>query len=145
MTITTSGNARGSAHATYRITGHHTTSDPEGLGTDGGDAARIDGPSLTASWGAEDNLWITGGGYELASTTITAFPTSYTLSNVQDRWNDANGQGVAIAARELNTATTNPAVFTPGTTSVSVGFTIVIRPAAVGGGTQRRASPLFFQ
>ncbi len=132
-TITvTSTNSEKSASVSYRITGHHTVTDPESA-TAGGTTANPDPPVLNpAGWGTEDTLWIVLYGWD-GGRINDAYPASYTLSQVTDRNNAADGCGLAIAGQNINAASENPGTGTINTSDQWVASTLAIRPAAGGG------------
>ena len=137
ITVTTSGGALTSAFTTYRITGHHTTSDPEGtIITD--TSGNQDPPSHTASWGAEDNLWFASAHWDNGDREVIGYSTNYTNGR-HDRLSDlAANAALASARRELNTATENP-----GGIDVEFGVnatvaTLVIRPASGAAAVRRK-------
>ncbi len=63
-----------SAHVSYRITGHHATTDPEGASFAGQVKTNApDPPNLDpGSWGAEDTLWLVGIGVDKSSTYVAS-------------------------------------------------------------------------
>lgn len=110
----------------YRITGWHGTTPPEMPAGATGNDTNPNPPSLTASWGAADNLWLAVMACAPGSVTVSAYPSSYT--NGQD---DGSGTFmVASARRELNTATENPGAFTANST-LWVAQTVVVRPVSI--------------
>ncbi len=122
-----------SAHVSYRINAWHGTTPPE-VDIAGANTANPDPPSVTASWGSDDNLWIAGTGYNDGRTVVTAYPTDY-VSNQLNPAVGAGGTGVGVATDEVATNTEDPATFTIDNGEVQTAFTIVVRPAAaVGGG-----------
>lgn len=145
ITVTTSG-ATLSIHRTYRITGHHTTTDPEAGTVASGSSLNPDPPSLSPSWGAEDTLWFSVAAYHTFDTrTLTAFPTSYT-DTFDDRQSD-DGPAIGSCRRELNAASEDPGTFTisgAGTPAWKAN-TIAIRPAAAAATTPPRRPPVVWQ
>lgn len=57
----TTNNSGFSTHNSYRITGHYAAGVPEATATAGGPNQNPNPPSESASWGADDNLWLAGG------------------------------------------------------------------------------------
>lgn len=119
----------------YRISGWYG-SDTNGLSTSSSTpTATSDPPSVTASWGSDDNLFITFHCAFDDDANATAAPTNY--SNLQ---NQISGGGVGLSAsaasaeRQLAASSDDPGVFTldaaPG---VYYTGTMVIRPATAGG------------
>lgn len=82
--------------------------------------------SVTASWGADDNLFIACGGCS-SGTTVTGYP--YADNNQYFATGALGGDGtVAICSDELTTASSDPSAFTSGVALTRTG-TLVIRPA----------------
>ncbi len=100
-----------------------------------------DPDSLTASWGAEDNLWLALLGMDGQKTT-TSYPTSYDslttghTSHATATPAAVSGATTAVGVRENNTATEDPGTFTMDTGDQYCACTVVVRPAAAGGGSQ---------
>jgi hypothetical protein len=63
-----------------------------------------DPPSLTPSWGADDNLWVISGGVRSAAGTTVSYPSGYSNG-------DSNAFIAFVANRELNATTEDPGVF----------------------------------
>ena len=130
VTIT---NSEASAHCCYRITGHHTTTDPE-AGTASGTTANPDCPSFNpAGWGTEDTLWIASYCWD-GGRTNDAFPTNHTLSQIWENSQVAEGSGAAMSGRNLNAASVDPGTGTISSSDQWTAGTIAVRTAAVGGG-----------
>lgn len=102
-----------------------------GTAASGSGTATPDPPSLTASWGAEDNLFIALCGSADDDRSVSAYPTSYSsgVSSITGAGTD-DGAGVGVAFRELAGATDDPATFTLDGNNGWVAQTIVVRPAA---------------
>jgi len=88
-------------------------------------------PSLTATWGSADNLWIAAEGNQNSHDTPTSYPTNYTDGDS----NTAGGCGCATCFRENATATEDPGVFTLTGSEACRAYTLVIRPEAAATGT----------
>lgn len=128
ITITTAA-SEAASYICWRITGHDSATAPEaGTPATGSDAAP-NAPSLTASWGSADNLFIWVAGWGLSSTALTAYPSNYTISQMQDAANNSNIGGIAIAGRELAAATDDPAAGTLAGISTWVSNVLVVKPA----------------
>jgi hypothetical protein len=122
------------SHTSYRITGHHTTTDPEGGSATGGKDVNPNPPDLNpAGWGAEDTLWIAAAQYgDNQGPDITGFPASYT--NTREDSNTVDSSAITgTARRELNAASENPGTFT-ATSHIWGAGTVAIRPAAAAAG-----------
>lgn len=98
----------------------------EGNGLDAGQNNAADPPSETASWGAEDNLFVIAVGGPSAAPS--ALPTEY-ADNDTTCDGSTPTRRLRMGTRDLASATDNPGVCTSGKTSSWV-FTVVIRPAA---------------
>ena len=113
----------------YRITGHNSQVE---VGTAATGATNLpDPPSLTASWGAEENLWIATYGWD-GNRTNTSYPASYGSNQITNNGTGAGSNGAAMTSQQLSAATENPGT---GAISVSDGWiaqTIVVRPAPAG-------------
>ena len=137
FTYTTSSSEK-SANRTWRVTGAHDSSAPEvGVtGTDG-NSASPGGFSPTASWGADDNLFVdfvaansTNPGF-----TVNQYPTNYANNQFEARTGvTAADAALAHATRNLNAASdSSPGNFVLATAVNCIGKCLVIRPATVGG------------
>lgn len=83
-----------------------------------------DPPSVTASWGLADNLFICG--KTANQSSVAAWPTSYSSNQLDS---DTGGGGYArtvMANRQLAAATDNPSAFSDGG-SHGLSFTAVVR------------------
>lgn len=125
VTATSTGTAT-ATYNTYRISGQHASSAPE-VGTSAtGSSTTPDPPSVTASWGAEDNLWLPVLGTPNNNTSGSA-PTSYTNLLQGD---SSSGQNCWSARRSLNAATEDPGTFTMSGGGGWITNTVVVRPSA---------------
>lgn len=130
ISITTAA-SEACSYITWRITGWHGTSAPE-AGTPGtGSTANPDPPSVTASWGSDDNLFLVILGWGASNLNISGYPSNYSDNQITDAANNGGIGGIAAATRNLASDTDNPGTFTLGATTW-VANTIVIRPAAAG-------------
>lgn len=123
------------ASISKRITGHHTSSNPE-LGTAAtGDSTTPDPPSLTPSWGAEDTLWVAMSG-KGAGGSASGYPTNYSQNQLSVPTTSGTNAALYWAERELNGTSDDPGTFTQSS-AVWGAQTLAIRPAAAavdGGG-----------
>lgn len=94
----------------------------------GVNTANPDPDALTPSWGADDTLWIAFEGYDVGTSTVTAYPTTYPDNRLNDRGNAAAGAGLGVASRNLNAASDDPGTFTNSASSRAVAVTIGIKP-----------------
>ncbi len=92
-------------------------------------------PSHTASWGAEDTLWIAACHCIDDDETVSAFPTNY-VNGVDTITGGGNNLGgtIGTATRELNAATEDPGTFTLTGSERWSSITFAIRPEAAPGG-----------
>lgn len=137
------GDSCGLACRIYRITVWHGVTPPEGV-----DAASASGdpPTVTPSWGSDDNLYIAYFGWSVSSLTPSAGPSGYSNFGTTVAVNSGNDRG-RITTADLNATSSseNPGVFTGGTTNSVVTGTIAVRPALVLGHptTKRHAGVAF--
>ena len=128
LTVTKSVSERFSAIA-LRITGMHATQAPEVAADATGISANPNAGSLTASWGAEDNLWITWHGHETAATDTTISVWPYANNQIQGPYCASAGEP-NLSTKEAAAATDDAGAWT---ISASLGWraaTMVVRPAA---------------
>jgi hypothetical protein len=133
ITLTTSVSGK-SSHLSSRITGHHTSTDPEVGTVAEGDSTAPDPPSLSPSWGAEDTLWFAEISYDTGADT-TAYPTNYTNGRVERRAGESDSASTAEARRELNASSDDPDALTLQFTRDWTANLIAIRPAGAAGVT----------
>ena len=77
---------------------------------------------------------------DLGGGTVTAWPTSYTLSQTTSPDVSSAGRG-ATAGRNLAAATDNPGTFTWSASDEWIAYTVVVRPAAAPGQDGGGATP----
>jgi hypothetical protein len=88
-------------------------------------------PPVTASWGAEDNLFIAVGALADDSASFTAAPTNYTdLVSVESATGTNSSCSCGAAFRALTAASDDPDNFTLSESEAYVTNTLVVRPAA---------------
>jgi hypothetical protein len=89
-----------------------------------------DSGSLTPSWGSEDTLWITTFGMDGPDVRfpVTVWPTNYADNNLSNGTGDLSTAGIALATRNLATATEDPGAFTTTGSDDWVASTIAVRP-----------------
>lgn len=99
-----------------------------------GSGATVDPGSVTATWGADDNLFICAAMGDLWDRIATAFPTNYSSNQITQEHQDQFGgtQAISLAAREYNSASDDPDSYTLTYTSGAVisAITMVVKPAA---------------
>ena len=135
ISVTTSSNSV-SAHDAYRITGYGVV--PEaGTTATGSNVTPPDPPSLAPSWGTWNTLWLAVTGYgTISSRYVTAYPTNYTLNQLNPKSTTANYPGVGSAGRQLNVASEDPGTFTLNGSAYWAANTIAIQ----GGSAQKSAT-----
>lgn len=128
-TVTTSLNNQFSAIA-CRITGWHGTTPPEiSTGASGG-GSTPNPDAVTASWGSDDNLYMVLLAW--SNNTLSSYPTSYADNQTS---NTAISQAhCALATRNLAASSDDPGTWTIAWWESYWTGTVVIRPAAAGGG-----------
>lgn len=118
-------NSRASWGMCYRITGFtgtpEATADRVALGVP-------NPPSLTASWGSDNNLWLAVGGQQNTVGTLTP-PTNY-----GSEVNHSSGRALQVAQRNLAGATDDPGDFGASNDQSTAGL-VVIRGAAAAAAT----------
>jgi hypothetical protein len=128
--ITVTSLASASVYRSYRIAGVHASSIAEGTIGDGNGAMAANPPAHTASWGAEDNLWVVPTGHQ-AETSIT-YPASH-ADYATNGLNQNHGTvflGIASTWRTNAAASEDPTAYAFGSSNHSVVATIAVRPAA---------------
>ena len=125
------GSSRGAAQV-YRITGWFGALVGLEIGTSAGASSDSpDPPSLTASWGALDNLFLTFVGGQDDDATVSSYPTNYTNGTATLGGGGANLSGAAYSARrELAGATDDPGVYTLSESESWNANTLVVRPSS---------------
>lgn len=112
----------------YKISNWHGTTPPE-VNSVSGDAVAVNPPSLTASWGAEDNLWIALAGSSANGMFFGTAPTNYSGLSSTTAGSGGGASNMGSARRSLNAATEDPGAFASTTNRWWRAVTIVIRPA----------------
>lgn len=114
-----------------RITGWHGSQAPEAATASASTTTDPNPPSLTASWGAEDNLWIVASSSASQNSTGSA-PTNY-INFTSGGEAGGTKWGVNMATRENAVATEDPGTINWTTDPTGWGAcTIVARPAGAG-------------
>jgi hypothetical protein len=93
-----------------------------------------DPPSLSPSWGSDDNLWVA---YMVCDQdrSVTAYPTSYSSNQVFTQVSGhLDDHTAAAATREAAASSENPGAFTIGSADQWGAVTLAVRGAAAGGG-----------
>ena len=127
--VTTPSGANAAAQC-FRITGWYGSLGgvEDGVPAAPGGSDSPDPPSLTVSWGAEDNLWLAVFGATDDDDSASSGPTNYTnLDSTVSGGGPNDGASVGSARREYKNATDNPSAFTLTETESWVANTICIR------------------
>ena len=137
--VVTSSNAERFTSIACRITAAswHGTTPPEISASATG--ASQDGPdpdAVTASWSAEDNLFIAIACADI-NGDVDGYPANYADNQTQSDTTASSGHG-GIATRELAAASDDPGIFSLDANEQWVAATIVVRPA---GGAPPAAAP----
>lgn len=131
VTVTLSGNQRAHA-ASYRITGNRNgvTSSEIAVSTAvDANTATPDPPSLTPSWGSDENLWIAVDLCASSAFTFSSYPTNYSLGQLNAQsGNNNNANAVSVAARLLTATSEDPGSFTTVTARDRSTYTLAVRP-----------------
>jgi hypothetical protein len=124
ITITTDA-AQNSGHRSWRITGAHESTPPEGAAATGF-SATPDPPNLdTAVWTDEDALWLALMGIP-ASESISVYPLTYTNTFTM---RTTGGPTLGCGERSLNAPVENPSSFTIPAGANWRAVTVAVRPA----------------
>jgi len=128
--------AKTAAAQVYRIDNWHGSLSDIEVGTlveSGGLGTTPNPPSLTASWGSKDNLWIAATQYGEDDVLVSAYPANYgTGTDTVSGAGSNAGCSVGSAQRDLTTATEDPGTFTLAAPEEWIANTIVVRPLATG-------------
>lgn len=86
-------------------------------------------PSVTASWGSANNLFIVVANTRGNNSTVSSYPTNYASgSNIVTTNGGGGGASSGIAYRTLTAATDDPGTFTLSASEYGFAYTIVVRP-----------------
>ena len=131
VTVTTS-DARYWSIGVIRISGGSGTSSIGTAAT--GNNVNPDCPTVTASWGSDDNLFIAYGGLHDDGETVSSYPSGYSNGNYQQaNGTSTNNNATAWAAVKAATAATdNPGTASVSSTATWVSNTLVLQPASTG-------------
>ena len=139
LTVTLSG-SRTARAVSYAIQGHDSTQAAE-IATASGTSTTPDPPSLSPSWGSDDNLWIVALSQDNSTIGLSSFPSGYTANQLNNPGGTTATPRAAAATQEVATGTENPGAFTLAATEQWVTATIAIKPAGGGGGTTYTITP----
>lgn len=129
------GTGTTAAWQVLRISGAHASTASE-VTTTSGDSSSANPPSETASWGAENNLWLAVAGHSAASAAaFSAEPSGFTGFAQNGASSGGSACSIAHGYNRSAVATYDPGTFTTsGSNRWWAAATIVVRPAAAGGG-----------
>lgn len=130
------GTGTTAAWQVIRISGAHASTASE-VTTTSGDSSSANPPSETASWGAENNLWLAVAGHSAASTSaFSAAPAGFFGFAQNGASSGGSACSIAHGYDKNPVATYDPGTFTTsGSNRWWAAATIAVRPAAAGGGT----------
>lgn len=115
------------AYSIVKVTGWHGTQAPE-CGTGYNEYSNVQNPpSVTASWGSADNLFLAFDANDSRPIT-SGLPTNYTGFDAHGAVNDV--ACARTAYRQYASASDDPSAFTATGNSTFVVNTVVVRPAA---------------
>jgi hypothetical protein len=121
----TTGNAKG-AHFCYRITGMHASQAPEAGTAVNATTTTPNPPSVSPSWGAEDNLFIAVCSND-NDNQVNAYPTNYSLGQLSVKTTATSTVAIGVAGRQLNASSDDPGTFTISGSERTTANTIVVR------------------
>lgn len=126
ITVTTTSSET-STHISFRITGHNSSTNAPEISTGAqGTNVNPDPDSLTATWGAGNNLWIAMSAND-DNETVDAYPTNYDSN--QHSLDGGGGPTLAVATYNYNTTDTqDPGTFTIGASEEWIAATLVVQP-----------------
>ena len=130
VALTVSASERGE-HYAMAISGAHASAPIEGASVNGAATTAHDPPSLTPSWGSDDNLWIACAAADASADSAQTYLRIPILSCHEHVASPGNVAGVAlgIATREFTGTVWDPQSFAPQTSEQFCAGTIAIRPA----------------
>lgn len=126
-----------------KITSWHGTTPPEYAAVSG-DAASVNPPSVTPSWGAADTLFLALVGSSANTMSFTGAPTNYTSLATTTASTGGGASNAGSATRQLNASSDDPGTFTTSTNRWWAAITVAVRPAAGGGGINNKQYLGFF-
>lgn len=128
VSVFTSSGTEMCAHV-YRISGAAAI---QGASVDGGSTpGDPNPPSLSPSWGSDDNLWVAVGMTYAGSAASMTPPTNYTGGEFSTSGVEADDTQLATAHRELIAASENPGTFDFSVNALWAAATLAIRPRII--------------
>ena len=123
----TSSSSNKSSHLFIRVTGAHASTLPTAANTNyGGSTSTFDPPNLAPSGGANNYLWLAVA-FRRAAVGVSSYPTDYSDNQTNVTGSD---NAVAVATRELNASSENPAAYTLASSTIGSARTVAIYPMA---------------
>jgi hypothetical protein len=106
---------------------------PEGAHAGGSSTNVANPPSLSPSWGSDDNLWLAFGVYN-GDQSVSSWPTNYDDNQQEEGNSSPAGVSIALCSRENAVATEDPGgiTFTSGSVVTSA-ITLAIQPQPTSG------------
>lgn len=139
ITVTTTPSAQ-SAHATYRISGHDSSTTAPEISTGvSGDSQIPDPDSLTPTGGSKDYLWVANCVVDGSGSTgpweVTGIPTNYTNLVNSESGGATLGATVGLGRRELAAASEDPGTFVAGDSGGKEWYAaqLAVHPGSEGG------------
>jgi hypothetical protein len=122
-----------SASIAYQISGNRngvTTSELQlVIQSNGAAGSTADPPNNAPGWGVVEILWLAICGQSRGDTTVTSYPTNFSLNQLSSGTGFGAGTRVSTAARLLSASSENPGVFTlSDALNTCVVATMAIRP-----------------
>jgi hypothetical protein len=126
ITVTTSSNET-SAHLSYTVTGHNSSTNAPEISTGVTGASNTPNPdSVTATWGADDNIWFAISAND-DDDSITGWPTNYNDNQHQIEAGNA-GPTLGVCSYNYNsTDTQDPDPFTIAASEQWAAATMVVQ------------------
>ena len=141
ISVSTSGSSK-SVHAVYSISDHNSSTNPPEASTGAnGFGSNADPDSLTASWGADDNMFIVASGFDgTFPTGSIVWPTNYD-DNRLSPYSGNNGARTLVATREWSsTATQDPSTWIIENMQDWVACTVVVQGGIEGSSSSSTSS-----
>ena len=139
----TSSGVDRSTNRCFAIQGWHGTTPPEEAHGVHATTTTPDPPSLSPSWGSADTLWFVSFAADNGTNAATAYPTNYSDNQFTDNTTSTAGVSMAVASREVATATEDPGSFTKTGGQEVVFHTVAVRPGTAGGPPAASSSRYF--
>lgn len=107
-------------------------------GSASGDSSAANPPSLSPSWGSDDNLWIALAGHAASSdNAFSAAPTNYTGFVNTGTSSGGSAASIGSGTRNLTASSEDPGTFSVNNNRWWAATTVAIRPSAVVGSSSK--------